>query len=85
MLLQRLIQSALPAKYGLSLGYSVRKSVLIIYLASICFAAIAILLLSLELSTRTLLFIEIVTAAFILILFRKLVKISERNGINMSG
>ena len=68
-----------------SLGFSVRKSVFIIYLANICFAAIAVLLLSLDLSTKILLLIELVTAAFILILFRRLVIISERNGISIPG
>ena len=65
----------------LSMGYSVRKTVLIIYGANIVFATMAVILLSLDISSRVLLGIGIVTAFFILYLFKRLIVISEKNGV----
>ncbi len=65
----------------LSLGFSVRKTAVLIYLANIVFAAMAVLLLSLDIPTRVLLVIGILTAAGVLVLFRQLLKISKCNGV----
>lgn len=64
-----------------SLGYSVRKTALIIYLANIAFAAMAVILLSLDLSARALLIIGILTAGGVVFAFRQLLKISKCNGV----
>ena len=64
-----------------SLGYSVRKTVFIIYGVNLFFAAIAVILLSLHIPARMLIVIGVATALSIIIVFRKLLKISERNGI----
>ena len=65
----------------LSLGFSVRKTVLLIYLANVLFSSIAVLLLSMDISAFTLLVIGIVTAVFVAAFFWYLVIISDRNGI----
>lgn len=65
----------------LSMGFSVRKTALIIYLVNIAFASIAVLLLSLVLSTRTLFGIGLITAAGVIILFRRLLQLSRSNGM----
>jgi UDP-GlcNAc:undecaprenyl-phosphate/decaprenyl-phosphate GlcNAc-1-phosphate transferase len=63
----------------LSLGFSMRKSVTIIYLANIIFAAMAVLLLSLEIPTLYILMIGIITAICVFILFIMLIKFSRQN------
>jgi len=65
----------------MSLGFSVRKTVLLIYLANAVFAMLAVLLFSLEISPLLLLIIGILTALFVILLFRKLTLISLRNGV----
>ncbi len=65
----------------LSLGFSVRKTVIIIYLANLIFAFLAVLLLSLDISPLFLLLIGILTALFVILLFRKLTLISLQNGV----
>ncbi len=65
----------------LSLGFSVRKTALIIYAINIFFAIMAVLLLSLELSAPLLLITGIITALFVVLFFRYLLLISNRNGV----
>jgi len=65
----------------LSLGFSVRKTVIIIYLMNIGFATIAVILLSLEIQTRFLLLLAIVTFIGVFLFFRQLMLISRRNGV----
>jgi UDP-GlcNAc:undecaprenyl-phosphate/decaprenyl-phosphate GlcNAc-1-phosphate transferase len=65
----------------LSLGYSVRKVVLIIYVVNIIFSFMAVLLLSLDLPPMTLFWIGIGTAISVLMLFRHLLSLSEKNRI----
>jgi len=65
----------------MSLGFSVRKTVLIIYLANVIFAILAVLLLSLDISPLFQMIIGILTALFVILLFRKLTLISLRNGV----
>ncbi len=66
----------------LSLGFSVRKTVIIIYLVNIVFASIAVILLSLDISTRTLFVTGVLTFAGVILLFRRLLIISSRNGLS---
>lgn len=66
----------------LSLGFSVRKTVMIIYVVNIVFAAAAVLLLYLNISTRTLFVVSIMTFFGVLLTFKKLLKISNVNGVN---
>jgi len=66
----------------MSLGFSVRKAVLIIYLANVVFAVLAILLLRLNLSSQLLLLIGICTATLVLFLFRSMIKMSINDDIN---
>jgi len=65
----------------LSLGFSVRKTVLIIYGANIIFAAIAVGLLSMDIAAPVMLIFGIMTALGVLALFWYLNLISARNGI----
>ena len=65
----------------LSFGFSVRKTVLIIYLINIIFAFLAVLLLSFNIATPLLLIIFVITAVLVLLLFNKLLIISRQNGI----
>lgn len=67
----------------LSLGYSARKTVILIYGANISFALIAIMLLSLDISSMVILVIGVITAIAVIIGFRWLLITSERN--NLSG
>jgi UDP-GlcNAc:undecaprenyl-phosphate/decaprenyl-phosphate GlcNAc-1-phosphate transferase len=66
----------------LSLGFSVRKTVLIIYAVNFLFAALAIVLLSLQISPRLLLFLWIATFCGVTALFIYLLKLSEQKGLN---
>ena len=66
----------------LSLGFSVRKTVLLIYLANIIFAALAVVLLTLQIPAPFILLIGIATIIFVIILFIKLLTISRKNGID---
>jgi len=66
----------------LSLGFSVRKTVLIIYAVNILFAALAIVLLSLQISPRVLLLFWIATICGVTALFIYLLKLSEQKGLN---
>ena len=65
----------------LSLGFSVRKTVLTIYLINIIFASLAVLLLSINIATPYLFMIYIITAILIILLFNKLFSISRQNGL----
>ena len=65
----------------LSLGYSVRKTALIVYGANICFALFAVFLLIVEISTLSLLVIWIITALGIVAAFAKLNAVSRKNGL----
>ncbi len=65
----------------LSFGFSVRKTAIIIYLVNIVFASMAVLLLSLDISTRALFVIGVLTAAGVLLLFKHLIQISRHNGL----
>jgi len=65
----------------LSLGFSVRKTVLIIYGVNIFFALLAVILLSLDISTPLLFLAGILTALFVIIFFRHLLKISQKNDV----
>ncbi len=65
----------------LSLGFSVKKTVLIIYALNIIFAFMAVLLMCLNISAPILLLIGIVMAVFVVILFKWLILTSKRNGI----
>jgi len=66
----------------LSLGFSVRKTVLLIYLANIIFATIGVILLGLDLPARLILFIGIGLAVLVILFFSQLLKISRRNGLH---
>jgi len=66
-----------------SLGFSVRKTVLIIYGVNIIFSAIAVILLSIKISPLVLLIVGIAMAVGVMFLFSKLLKISERNGLGV--
>jgi UDP-GlcNAc:undecaprenyl-phosphate/decaprenyl-phosphate GlcNAc-1-phosphate transferase len=66
-----------------SLGLSVRSTVLIIYAINAFFATVAVFLLALNISTIALMLIGIVTAIGVIILFRRLILISNKNGINL--
>jgi len=65
-----------------SLGFSVRKTVIILYLFNFCLSAMGVILLGLNLQPRILFVIGVVTAIAIGLLFRWLFMISERNGVN---
>ena len=58
----------------LSMGFTMRKTVLLIYAVNLLFAGLAIILFSLELSSSTLLIIGILTALFVIIIFNRLIK-----------
>ncbi|HSW39067.1 MAG TPA: MraY family glycosyltransferase [Acidobacteriota bacterium] len=65
----------------LSLGFSVRKVVSIIYLANFFFTLMAIMLLGLSVRPLVVFFIGILTAFGVIMLFRRLLIISEKNGV----
>lgn len=65
-----------------SIGFSVRSTVLIIYVLNLLFTAMAVILLGLDIPTRILLVLWIITIAFVILLFRKLLLISNRNGLS---
>lgn len=67
----------------LSMGFSVRKTVILIYLANISFAVLAVILLSLNISAPMLMVIGILTALGVILSFRQLLIISERNGVGV--
>lgn len=64
-----------------SLGFSVRRTVIILYGISIFFSVFAVILLSLNIQPRVLIAIGIVTAVGIMVTFRKLLQVGESNGI----
>jgi len=64
----------------LNLGFSVRKSVLLIYLANILFASVAIILLAIDIPTRYLFIIGIITLLLVVLFFKKLLMISRYVG-----
>jgi UDP-GlcNAc:undecaprenyl-phosphate/decaprenyl-phosphate GlcNAc-1-phosphate transferase len=66
----------------LSLGFSVKKTVIILYMLNILFASFAILLLYLNISVQLLFLIGIVTLIFVIVLFKWLIVVSKRNGIS---
>lgn len=66
----------------LSLGFSVKKTVLLIYGANLFFAILAVVLLSLDVTSPLLLAVLIVTLIGIAVLYRYLFKLSEMLGIN---
>lgn len=65
----------------LSLGFSVRKTVILIYLLNIFFASLAMVLLCMNLPSSALIAIGIITAVLTVYVFRHLRMISKRNGI----
>jgi len=65
----------------LSFGFSVPKTVLIIYAINIVFASFAILLMYLNIPVQFLFLIGIVTAILVMILFKWLIIVSKINGI----
>lgn len=65
------------------LGFSVRKTVIILYLVNLFFAGAAIVLLSLHLSSATLLVLGFITVAFCFFLFRYLTAVSRQNGLQL--
>ena len=69
------IHHILPA-----LGFSVRKTVFILYLVSIFFAAMAVVLLCMDVSSPALIFIGLLTVACSAILMRHLYNIGRING-----
>ena len=69
----------------ISLGFSVRKTVVIIYLMNLIFASIAVILLSFDISTRALFVTAICTFIGVVILFRRLLIISSRNGLSLKN
>jgi len=66
----------------ISLGFSVRKTVILIYLANIFFAALAIFLLSSRLSSLSIIMIGFLTAVCSFLLMRFLAILSRKNGLN---
>lgn len=68
-----------------SLGFSVRKTVLILYAVNLFFAVLAVLLLSLNIHPWTLIIIGLATVIGVMIAFRKLLQISIRNGVGRSS
>lgn len=64
-----------------SLGFSVRKTVLILYGVNIFFALFAVILLTLDLHARVIMVIGGLTLVGVFITFRKLLQISERNEV----
>ncbi len=69
----------------MSLGFSIRKTVIIIYMISILFSIMAVALLSMKLGTAVIISIGLITFAFTLTLFRYLTVISRRNGLHLHG
>lgn len=65
----------------LSFGLSVRKTVLLIYLINLAFAALAVVLLLIDLPARYLLAIWIITVTGVIFVFRQLYKISEAKNL----
>lgn len=65
----------------LSMGFSVRKTVLIIYAVNILFSTMSVVLLSSDLGTRQIFVISILTAMLVILLFRYLLLISAKNGL----
>jgi UDP-GlcNAc:undecaprenyl-phosphate/decaprenyl-phosphate GlcNAc-1-phosphate transferase len=61
-----------------SLGFSVRKTVIIIYIANLFFASLALVLLGFDLAPQMLFFIGLLTFLFVILLFRRLLKINEK-------
>jgi len=66
----------------LSLGLSVRQTALLIYGVNIFFALLAVVLLTADIPSPTLLAIWLATAAGIILAFAKLNSISKRNGLS---
>ena len=66
----------------LALGFSVRKTVLILYLVSLFFAAMAVVLLCMDVSSRALVFTGLLTIGFSAYLMRHLYILAGRNGLN---
>jgi hypothetical protein len=60
----------------------VRKTVLLIYLANIIFAALAVALLALQIPAPFILLIGIANIIFVIIFFIKLLTISRKNCID---
>jgi len=69
----------------ISLGYSVRKTVLTLYLLSIFFAFIGVVLLYFEVQTSAIIAIGAITFFGALIFYRHLTLISRRNGLHLPG
>ena len=66
----------------LSMGYSVKQTVIIIYMTNIVFSALGVLLLVLEVPSKLFLIIGVAVAIFAFLFFRKLYSISNHNGIS---
>ncbi|MDY6826346.1 MAG: MraY family glycosyltransferase [Bacillota bacterium] len=65
----------------ISMGFSVKKTVLIIYAANIILVGIAVLLLALHIPSTNLFIIAVVTFIVVLLLFRHLTIVSKKNGL----
>jgi UDP-GlcNAc:undecaprenyl-phosphate/decaprenyl-phosphate GlcNAc-1-phosphate transferase len=65
-----------------SMGFSVRKTVLLIYLFNIFLAALAVVLLTLQIPAPYIFFIGIATFILVIVIFIKLQIISRKNGID---
>lgn len=68
-----------------SLGFSIRQTVLIIYLINALFAGIGVTLLFLNISAYVMTAIGITTALCALLVFRYLARLSKRNGLSMES
>ena len=66
----------------LSMGFSVRKTVLSIYAVNIIFSTVSVILLSSDLSTRQIFAFIVFTAMLVILLFRRLLLISAKNGLS---
>ena len=65
-----------------SFGFSVPKTVLILYTVNAAFAVIALILLILDIRPTILILIGSITAFGVVIIFNRLLKISEQNGMS---
>jgi UDP-GlcNAc:undecaprenyl-phosphate/decaprenyl-phosphate GlcNAc-1-phosphate transferase len=66
----------------LCLGFSVRRTVFILYGFNLCFSFLAIVFLGLHIESRLILLFGFIIALLTILLFRWLFNISENNGIN---
>jgi len=62
-----------------SLGFSARKTVILIYMANLFFASLALLLLGFDLGPQILFFIGLLTIIFVILLFRSYLKLASQH------